>query len=351
MANETSRGTTESDAFRTSMMFRAVANGEIARFRTSPNPWVGAVIVDRYGALYDGATEPPGSAHAERVALNAAGDAARGSTLFTTLEPCSHHGRTAPCTDAIIEAGVERVIISILDPDENVRGEGMATLIASGVDVTLGVEAAVVTEQLAPYLTHRTTGRPRVIVKLAMTLDGFIAAPDGSSKWITGPEARSDVHRLRAQSDAIVVGTGTVAADDPSLTVRDYQPPHGTDPNASMDPWRIVLGDRAAGMEPGARSAPFEPWDGPIEDLLDELGGRGMLQLLVEGGGETAGAFHSANLVDEYWIYIAPAIMGGSAGRSLFVGEGAPTMGAIQRGRFAGITQLGEDFRLVYLPS
>ncbi len=348
MADHTTPGTAESDAFRTSMMLRAVANAETARLRTSPNPWVGSVIVDRHGSMFDGATEPPGSAHAERVALLAAGECAHGSTLFTTLEPCGHHGRTSPCTEAIIEAGVERVIISILDPDPLVRGEGMATLIAAGIDVTLGVEAAVVTEQLAAYLTHRTTGRPRVIVKLAMTLDGFIAAPDGSSKWITGPEARSDAHRLRAQSDAILVGTGTVVVDDPSLTVRDYRPPHGTDPAASMDPWRIVLGRRAAGMHDGASAAPFESWDGSPEDLLDDLGARGMLQLLVEGGAKTAGAFHLAGLVDEYWIYVAPAIMGGSAGRPLFEGSGALTVDSIQRGTFAGVTPLGDDLRLVY---
>ncbi|MDW3179221.1 MAG: bifunctional diaminohydroxyphosphoribosylaminopyrimidine deaminase/5-amino-6-(5-phosphoribosylamino)uracil reductase RibD [Acidimicrobiia bacterium] len=344
------RGTAESDAFRTSMMLRAVENGAGARLRTSPNPWVGAVLIDRYGALYDGATHPPGGAHAEREALDAAGDAARGATLFTTLEPCNHHGRTSPCTQAIIEAGVERVIISILDPDPLVRGEGMAALIAAGVDVTLGVEADVVTKQLSAYLTHRTTGRPRVIVKLAMTLDGFIAAPDGSSKWITGPDARRDVHRLRAESDVIVVGSGTVAADDPSLTVRDYQPLDGTDLDGSLDPWRIVLGARAPELEQGARSAPYEAWEGSIEDLLDDLGSRNMLQLLVEGGGQTAGAFHLAGLVDEYWIYMAPAIMGGNAGTSLFVGEGAKTMAAIQRGTFVGVTQLGDDVRLVYLP-
>lgn len=348
MAGGSTSGTAESDAFRTSMMLRAVANGDTARLRTSPNPWVGAVIVDRHGALYDGATEPPGAAHAERVALDAAGEAARGATLFTTLEPCGHHGRTSPCTEAIIDAGVERVIISILDPDPLVRGQGMATLIAAGIDVTLGVEAAAVTEQLASYLIHRTTGRPRVIVKLAMTLDGFIAAPDGSSKWITGPEARSDVHRLRAESDAILVGTGTIAADDPSLTVRDHRPPPGTDPSASMDPWRIVLGRRAASMHDRASAAPFEPWDGPLEELLDDLGARGVLQLLVEGGAETAGAFHRAGLVDEYWIYVAPAIMGGSGGRTLFEGEGAPTMGAIQRGTFASMTPLGDDLRIIY---
>ncbi len=287
--------------------------------------------------------------HAEREALASAGSAAKGSTLFTTLEPCGHTGRTGPCTRSIIEAGVTRVVIAILDPDPQVSGRGMEELLAAGVDVTLGVEAEAVVAQLAPYITHRTTGRPHVIVKLASTLDGFIAAPDGTSKWITGPEARRDVHRLRALSDAVIVGAGTVRLDDPLLTVRDFTPPDGTYESESLDPWRIVLGHSAQELA-NARTAPFESWTGSLDALLDELGRRGMLQVLVEGGGAVAGSFHDAGLVDEYWVYVAPAIMGGSAGRSLFEGEGAATMGAVQRGIFAGVTPLGDDLRVVYLP-
>ena len=339
---------TDTDAFRASMMRRAIANATSARLRSRPNPWVGAVLIDTYGAVHDGATETPGSRHAERVALDDAGDAAEGATLFTTLEPCDHTGRTGPCTDAIIESGVTRVIIGILDPDENVGGTGMARLLEAGIDVTLGVEADAVAQQLAPYLTHRSTGRPHVILKLAMTLDGFIAAPDGTSKWITGEEARRDVHRLRAESDVIVVGSQTVRADDPSLTVRDFTPPQHDESITTLDPWRVVLGSTAADLETGAKTAPYESWDGGLEALLDDLGERGHLQVMVEGGGATAGSFHRAGLVDEYWLYVAPAIMGGDDGRSVFAGVGTPTMADIQRGRFIDVAALGDDIRIRY---
>ena len=338
----------DSDAFRSSMMRRAVANAATARIRAVPNPWVGAVLVDRYGVVYDGATEAPGERHAERVALDAAGGETAGSTLFTTLEPCDHTGRTGPCAEAIIDAGVERVVIGILDPDSLVAGTGMQRLLEAGIDVTIGVEAALIETQLAPYITHRSTGRPRVILKLAMTLDGYISAPDGSSKWITGEEARRDVHRLRAESDAIVVGSQTVRADDPSLTVRDFTPPLSDASLPHLDPWRIVLGASAAALETGAKTAPFEAWDDSLEALLDSLGERGHLQLLVEGGGAVAGSFHDAGLVDEYVLYIAPAILGGTEGRPAFAGIGVPTMAEVQRGRFIDVTQLGDDLRIRY---
>lgn len=338
----------DSEAFRSSMMRRAIANAATARVRAMPNPWVGAVLIDRYGTVFDGATESPGNRHAERVALDAAGDAAQGATLFTTLEPCSSVGRTGPCTEAIVEAGVQRVVVGILDPDRRVNGHGVEFLLAAGLDVTVGVEEDAISTQLAPYLTHRRTGRPHVVLKLAMTLDGFIAAPDGTSQWITGAEARADVHRLRAESDAIVVGSQTVRADNPSLTVRDFTPTELHDDMGSLDPWRVVLGKSAADLESGAKTAPFEAWDGELEDLLDALGKRGDLQVLVEGGGAVAGSFHRSALVDEYWLYMAPAIMGGEDGRSAFAGEGAPTMAEIQRGRFIDVTKLGEDIRIRY---
>jgi len=337
-----------SDAFRSSMMRRAIANAATARLRSVPNPWVGAVLVDRYGVVYDGATEAPGSRHAERVAIDAAGDAADGATLFTTLEPCNHTGRTDPCTDAIIDAGIRRVVVAVLDPDPNVSGTGIGRLLAADLDVTVGVEANAAAAQLSPYLIHRTTGRPKVILKLAMTLDGFIAAPDGSSQWITGDEARRDVHRLRAESDAIVVGTGTVKADDPSLTVRDFTPAAADESLPPLDPWRIVLGSTASALEANAKTAPFESWDGRIDELLDELGSRGKLQVMVEGGAAVAGSFHRERLVDEYWLYMAPAIMGGGDGRSAFAGDGAPTMADVQRGEFLDVIQLGDDIRIRY---
>ena len=202
-------------------MRAAIEAAAAVRTTTSPNPWVGTVVVDDGGRIVaTGATQPPGGAHAEREALRHAGAAARGATLVTTLEPCSHTGRTPPCVDAIVDAGIRRVVVGIEDPDPKVAGQGIAALRAAGIDVTVGVEAAAVEAQLAPYLTHRRTGRPYVVLKLAATVDGRTAAPDGTSQWITGEAARADAHRLRAESDAVLVGAGTVRADDPSLTVR-----------------------------------------------------------------------------------------------------------------------------------
>ncbi|MBX3287023.1 MAG: bifunctional diaminohydroxyphosphoribosylaminopyrimidine deaminase/5-amino-6-(5-phosphoribosylamino)uracil reductase RibD, partial [Actinobacteria bacterium] len=214
-------------------MAQAVTLAAAVRVATSPNPWVGCVIEAADGRVFGGATEPPGGAHAEVAALRAAGGAARGATAWVTLEPCSHTGRTGPCADALVEAGVARVVVALEDPDPRVAGRGIERLRAAGVDVEVGVEADAVREQLAPYLKHRSTGRPWVVLKLASSLDGRTAAPDGTSQWITGGAARADAHQLRAESDAIVVGAGTVRADDPSLTVRHVP---------GRSPMRVVLG-------------------------------------------------------------------------------------------------------------
>src|SRR5438876_11124653 len=224
------------------LMWRAMALAASVRGNTSPNPWVGAVLATEAG-VFEGATQPPGGPHAEAVALAAAGEAARGGTLYVTLEPCSHTGRTGPCADAVVSAGVARVVVGIEDPDPHVAGTGIERLRAAGIDVTVGVHGDEVRRQLGPYLKHRTTGRPYVVLKLAATLAGRTAAPDGTSHWITGVEARTDAHRLRAESDAVLVGAGTVRADDPSLTVRHVP---------GRDPLRVVLGH----APPGARVLP-----------------------------------------------------------------------------------------------
>lgn len=215
------------------MMRLAVDTACTARLRSRPNPWVGAVVVAQNGEVFTGATLEPGNAHAEIVALNAAAHHASGATLFSTLEPCNHTGRTGPCTQAIIDAGVSRVVVGTLDPDSKVSGSGVQHLRDAGLTVDVGILEQEVKQQLAAYLHHRATGRPFVVLKMASTIDGRIAATDGSSKWITGETARKRVHQLRAESDAIVVGAGTVRADDPSLTVRDADGP---------SPRRIVLG-------------------------------------------------------------------------------------------------------------
>jgi diaminohydroxyphosphoribosylaminopyrimidine deaminase/5-amino-6-(5-phosphoribosylamino)uracil reductase len=314
-------------------MREAMALAASVRARTSPNPWVGAVLSTGHA----GATEPAGGRHAEIVALDQAGEAARGATLWCTLEPCAHHGRTGPCTDAIVAAGVSRVVVGIEDPDPQVAGLGIAALREAGLDVEVGVLAGEVREQLAPYLKHRSTGRPWVVLKLAATLDGRTAAADGSSQWITGDAARADAHQLRADSDAVLVGAGTVRADDPSLTVRHVD---------GADPLRVVLGRAPE----GAKVHPALEMDGDLGEVLDRLGEKGVVQLLVEGGATVAHAFHAAGLVDRYVIYLAPALAGGDDGRALFAGPGAASIKDVCRGRIVEVRRLGPDLRIDLAP-
>lgn len=324
----------------------AVANASTVRLLAPPNPWVGAVLVALDGEVFQGATSAPGGAHAEIGALRAAGARGRGATLYTTLEPCSHHGRTGPCAEAIVAARVARVVIGIRDPDPLVAGRGIELLRAAGVEITVGVGATEISEQLRAYITHRTLGRPHVVCKLGASLDGRIAAPDGTSQWITGPEARADAHRLRAESDAIVVGAGTVRVDDPALTVRDFHAA-GEVPDTGVDPLRVVLG-RA---DPDARVQPARSCSGPLPEVLAELAASGVVQVLIEGGATVAGRFHASGLVDEYVVYLAPAIFGGDDARSMFTGPGAATIADVWRGEFHSVVRLGSDVRLVLRPS
>ena len=324
------------------LMRRAMALAAAVRSTTAPNPWVGCVIVSAEPAVacvaptYEGATAPPGGPHAEVAALADAGEAARGATLYVTLEPCAHHGRTPPCTDAIIEAGVARVVVGVEDPDPLVAGGGIAALREAGIDVTVGVAADEVAEQLAPYLKHRTTGQPWVVLKMAASLDARTAAPDGTSRWITGEEARHDAHVLRSRSDAVLVGAGTVRADDPELTVRLDD---GLD---HTQPLRVVLGQAPL----GARVQPALELSGDLDDVLSELGRRGVIQLLVEGGATVAHEFHAAGLVDRYVLYLAPVFFGGDDARPLFAGPGAGTIGDVWKGRLVSVERLGEDLRV-----
>lgn len=326
------------------MMELALEAARSCRLVTSPNPWVGCVI-DAGEDQYLGATSPPGGNHAEINALEAAGSRAKGADLYTTLEPCDHQGRTGPCTDTIVAAGVARVVVAVEDPDPAVSGRGIAALREAGIEVEVGVRADEAAEMLAPYLKHRRTGLPWVVLKLAATLDGRIAAPDATSRWITGPEARSDAHRLRAESDAVLVGAGTVRADDPALTARDWQPPSGMAPRTSQ-PLRVVLG----AAPPDARVHPALEMGGPLEQVLGELGERGVIQLLVEGGAATAAAFHRAGLVDHYAVYLAPALFGGDDGHPMLAGPGAVTIDDMWRGEFAALTRLGPDIRIDLRP-
>ena len=324
-------------------MARAAALARDARPLVTPRAWVGAVLVTPDGTAFDGATQPVPGPHAELAALAAAAEAARGATVYTTLEPCSHTegrspGFTTTCADALVAAGVTRVVAALEDPDARVSGGGFDRLRAAGIRVDVGVGAEEVAADLAPYLKHRRTGRPFVVLKLAASLDGRTAAPDGSSRWITGAEARADAHRLRALSDAVVVGAGTVRADDPELTVRHVE---------GRDPLRVVLGHAPA----GAKVHPALELDEAPVAVLDELGRRGILQAMVEGGATVAGAFHRAGLVDRYVVYLAPALFGGDDARGLFAGPGAATMDDVWRGRITSVERLGDDLRVELAPA
>jgi diaminohydroxyphosphoribosylaminopyrimidine deaminase/5-amino-6-(5-phosphoribosylamino)uracil reductase len=220
-----------------------------------------------------------------------------------------------------------------------VCGEGIRALSDAGIEVSTGVLAPEVGETLAPYLTHRRSGRPYVVVKLAASLDGRLAAPDGTSRWITGAAARSDAHELRADSDAILVGAATVRADDPELTVR-------LEGYSGRQPLRVVLGHAS----PTARVQPALELGGDLRGVLDELGRRGVLQLLVEGGAETAGSFHRLGLVDRYVFYLGPVLLGGADGAPVFAGKGAGTMAEAARGRIREVRRLGDDVRIDFEP-
>ncbi len=360
------------------LMRRALALAATARRRTPPNPWVGCLLVRDGEVVGEGATLPPGSAHAEVEALRAAGDRARGATAYVTLEPCSHHGRTPPCADALIDADVAGVVVAIQDPDRNVSGQGIARLRERGVTVDVGVEAEAATRLLAPYLVHRVLGRSFIVLKMATSLDGRIAARDGSSRWITGPSARADVHELRADSQAVIVGAGTALADEPSLTARDTREPVEHQPlrvvldaqgrvpavgplfDASLAPTLVITTTAAseeatsAWLAAGAKVQTIAPAPNnsgvDLLSALEFLAGMGVLQGLVEGGAQLAGALLDAGLVDRLVTYVAPTILGRN-GRPSFDLAGPATIADAPRLQLVDVTRLGDDVRLDYEPS
>ena len=331
-------------------MTSALAEAARGRGMVEPNPMVGAVVV-RDGELVSvGHHERFGGPHAEVNALARAGDRARGATLYVTLEPCCHHGKTPPCVDAILQAGVARVVAAHRDPFPRVAGGGIAQLRSSGVAVTVEVEGDAARRLNAPYLKRVLLGMPFVTAKWAMTLDGRTATRSGDSRWISNPESRALVHEVRSQMDAILIGTGTALADDPELTVR---------PPGSRTPARVVLdsqgrlpvasklvqtaravpvwvatttdapADRLAALESlGCEILRFEPASGrvPVVPLLGELRRRGVTNLLVEGGGSVLGSFLDAGQVDAVDVFVAPKIVGGAAGLSPAGGVGVALM-------------------------
>jgi diaminohydroxyphosphoribosylaminopyrimidine deaminase/5-amino-6-(5-phosphoribosylamino)uracil reductase len=317
------------------LMLLAVQAGEKARYHAPPNPWVGALIVGEHGeVIAEGHTQVPGEAHAEIVVLRRAGERARGATMIVTLEPCCHVGRTGPCTDAIITSGIKRVIVGIIDPDPRVAGQGVALLRASGVDVEVGIEADLVRDQLAPYLWHRITGRPYVVAKFASTLDGVVAMADGTSKWITCEAARRDAHVVRAQSQAIIVGAGTVRSDDPELTARLD--------DIVLEPLRVVLGTAPE----GARVRPCLERSGDLGSILDELAHHDVIQVLVEGGPTTMSAFFAAGLVNHVVWYQAAAFGGADGTTGALKSLSTSTISQLRRGRLVDVRRIGEDIRI-----
>ncbi|GAY11750.1 bifunctional diaminohydroxyphosphoribosylaminopyrimidine deaminase/5-amino-6-(5-phosphoribosylamino)uracil reductase RibD [Pseudonocardia sp. N23] len=331
---------TPADAMRLALAASSRVHGT-----TSPNPPVGCVVLDAHGHVAGtGATAPPGGPHAEVVALAEAGDRAHGGTAVVTLEPCAHHGRTPPCTDALRAAGIAAVHLAVADPNPVAAG-GADVLRTAGVTVTAGTLAAeVVTGPLRAWLHAQRTGRPHVTWKFAATLDGRSAAADGTSRWITGPGARARVHALRAVSDAVVVGTGTAIADDPALTARD-----DTGRPLPHQPLRVVAGRRdvVAGSHLDAPDVLHVRTHDP-DEVLAALRDRGVVDVLLEGGPRLAGAFLAAGRVDRVLAHVAPALLG--AGTAALGDAGVGTIEDILRLQVAHVELVGGDVLIDAVP-
>jgi diaminohydroxyphosphoribosylaminopyrimidine deaminase/5-amino-6-(5-phosphoribosylamino)uracil reductase len=315
-------------------MLRALELAERGRGHVEPNPLVGAVVVREEQIVGEGWHAKYGQAHAEVNALAAAGEAARGATLYVTLEPCCHHGKTPPCTEAVLRAGVARVVAALVDPFPEVAGKGAAGLRAAGLSVDIGWCETEARRINAPYLKLLTTGLPYVIAKWAMTLDGKIATRTNDSKWITSAASRRRVHELRGRMDAIVVGIGTVLADDPLLTARPPGPrtatrivldTHGRLPldcrlaqSAGEAPLLVATATTTQAGE--MLALPVESGRVSVPALLLELGRRRMTNVLVEGGAAVLGSFFDGGAVDEVCVFVAPIVIGG--GKSAVGGLG-----------------------------
>lgn len=331
------------------------------RYRTHPNPRVGAVVVDQAGNVVgEGAHEGVGQPHAEVVALGEAGARARGSTLYVTLEPCIHYGNTPPCVTAIVAAGVSQVVIGAIDPDERVSGKGVSWLTDAKVAVTIA-EMAEEAEAVDPaYFHHRRTGLPRVTLKTAMTLDGSIAALDGSSKWISSEESRHDAHRLRAEVDAVVVGAGTIRSDDPELTVRhpeagDGQPRPvilaGVEPLPSEARiWRrdpLVVATRALDIPSGEMVVVAGVGDHPDPiEAARAIAEAGLLDVLLEGGPRVAGAWWRSGVITRGVFYLAGKI-GGGVGIGPLAGSFS-TLGEAREVKIRDVRNVGSDLRIEF---
>lgn len=341
-----------------------------ARGRVSPNPLVGAVVLRDGATVAEGWHEGPGRPHAEAMALDLAGDGARGATVVCTLEPCSHHGRTPPCAHALVRAGVSRVVIGCADPLERDRDGGVAVLRDAGIEVAFadGDEAEACRELISDFLTAGITGRPEVTVKMATSLDGKVATVTGESQWISGPASRALVHRWRADADAVAVGIGTALADDPRLTARDLDVP-------VRQPMRVVFDGAArlpvtSALARGARELPVivvagvDAPEARIDALiaagvevmrvdgdaaartgaaLDALGARGVQSLFVEGGAGLAAGLVQAGVVDRVAWFLAPMLIGGVGAPSALGGRGVTALADAPRVLGMGVERVGDD--------
>jgi len=349
-------------------MERALELAELGRGLTSPNPLVGAVLVREGRVVGEGAHLRAGGPHAEIAALQAAGVGARGATLYVTLEPCTHQGRTPPCAPAVARAGVGRVVIALADPNPRVAGGGADVLRSAGIAVELGVLAAEVERQNRAWLTAMRQRRPHVTLKAAATLDGKLADVHGTSKWITGEAARQRAHRLRAESDAVLVGVTTARRDDPALTVRLTEP-------WPREPYRVVLdtgarlgaearvihagtpsraiiavgaqapAGRVAALEAaGARVLRCPTRDGRVDPvaLLERLFELEVRAVLVEGGGDTHAAFVEAGVVDRVAVFLAPLLLGGRDATGIVGGAGRDLKAALRLAPLT-VTPVGDD--------
>lgn len=354
-------------------MHRALELAERGRGLVSPNPLVGAVVVRDGEVVGEGWHEGPGHPHAEIVALDAAGQRARGADLYVSLEPCSHYGRTPPCAPRVGASGVVRVVAAVEDPNPLVSGEGFAHLRQAGVEIRVGALAERAMRQNEAFFKHVRTRLPFVTLKMAASLDGKAAARDGSSRWITGERARAEVHRMRAAADAILVGAGTAFRDDPSLTVRD--PEYRGRPKLRVvvdgrgivpETNRIFSDGLAPSMVATSEGAPRERRDAwrragaevlvlddagsaliPLDDLLLELGKRDVQHVLIEGGPTIAWEAVQRDLVDKVVLFFAPVLVGGEAAPSVLMGGGTPTIGDAVPLELSEVTRVGRDFKVV----
>ncbi|WP_289136829.1 bifunctional diaminohydroxyphosphoribosylaminopyrimidine deaminase/5-amino-6-(5-phosphoribosylamino)uracil reductase RibD [uncultured Brevibacillus sp.] len=356
-------------------MDMALGLAKSALGQTSPNPLVGAVVVKDGAVVGMGAHLRAGEPHAEVHALRMAGDSARGATLYVTLEPCSHHGKTPPCADAVVAAGISRVVIAVLDPNPLVAENGVQKLRDSGLEVTVGVKEEEARQLNEVFFHYITTKRPFVTVKTASTLDGKIASVTGHSRWITGSTARAQVHELRRQYDAILVGVGTVLADDPELTARCNGQTYGRQPvRVILDSHlrtplsaRVIQGVehvptwiftteescREKREELLAKGVTVIAVAGPmtVDAVLSVLGERGITSLLVEGGAEVNGSFLQARAIQKIVSYVSLKLIGGNGAPSLFGGQGLTSMDEAVVLTHTQVEQVDEqDIRIIGYP-